>query len=212
MRKRKIWIGAAALAAGLALGACGGDEDPSVAADGEEASASGSSSTPEETESTDGAEDGADAEAFNDADVTFAQSMIVHHEMAIEMAQMAPTRAESQEVLDLAARIEAAQQPEIEMMTEWLESWGEEPSGMDMSGGEMGGMSEEQMAELKAASGAEFDRLFLENMIEHHGGAIEMAETEIAEGENPDAVGLAEKIVADQTAEIEEMQALLEQL
>lgn len=159
------------------------------------------------------------AAEYNDADVTFAQEMIPHHRQAIEMAALAGDRAGDAEVRRLAADIEAAQQPEIATMTGWLESWGEEvpEDGMDHAdmghGSEdaMGGMmSAEEMAELEQARGAEFDRLFLQMMVAHHEGALEMARTEQAEGENPDALKLAEKIEADQQAEIAEMQQLLE--
>lgn len=154
----------------------------------------------------------------NDADVTFAQQMIPHHQQAIEMTELAETRAESQEVKELAADIEAAQGPEIETMTGWLESWGEDVpdegmSGMDhgdMSSDEMTGMmSEEDMAELENASGTDFDQMFLTMMIEHHEGAIEMAQTEQADGEFPDATDMAEDIETAQTEEIQTMQALL---
>ena len=157
--------------------------------------------------------------AFNDADVTFAQQMIPHHEQAVEMAQMAQGRASSEEVLSLAEDIEAAQGPEIDTLQGWLETWGEEvpASGMehgDMghdSGGTMSGMmDEEQMSGLMAASGADWDQMFLEMMTEHHEGAIEMAEVEVDQGENPDAVALAEKIISDQQAEITQMQQLLQ--
>lgn len=154
----------------------------------------------------------------NDADVTFAQQMIPHHQQAIEMAELAETRAESQAVKDLAADIEAAQDPEIETMTGWLESWGEDVpadsmSGMDhadMSTDDMPGMmSEDDMADLEAPPGAEFDQMFLTMMIEHHEGAIEMARTEQADGEYADAIELAEAIETAQTEEIQTMQGLL---
>ena len=152
---------------------------------------------------------------FNDADVTFAQGMIVHHEGALEMAQMADGRAQDPRVLDLADRIEAAQDPEIQTMTGWLEDWGqptsaEKSEGMDMDGG-MGGMNMD-MSGLEAASGAEFDRMWLEMMTEHHRGAVDMAETEIADGQNADAIALAEQIVESQNAEIDEMETLLTEL
>ena len=155
--------------------------------------------------------------AFNDADVTFAQGMIPHHQQAIEMAQMAESRAEDSRVLDLASRIEAAQQPEIDTLTGWLEEWGAEDSGMegmDHGGMDHGGgmMSEEDMNALMAASGAEFDRLFLEQMIEHHTGAVEMAVTESAEGQNTDAIAMAGTIRDTQNAEIAEMRQLLTEL
>jgi uncharacterized protein (DUF305 family) len=103
-------------------------------------------------------------------------------------------------------------------MTGWLEDWDEPvPSGMDMDmgeGGSMGGMSgmmsEEQMGMLEAASGAEFDRLFLTMMREHHAGAITMAEQELEGGEFPEATELAQEIIDAQRAEIEEIDRLLE--
>jgi uncharacterized protein (DUF305 family) len=166
-----------------------------------------------------GNEDGADtAGGYNDADVTFAQEMIPHHQQAIEMAGLAESRAESEEVKELAADIEAAQGPEIETLTGWLESWGEDVpdegmSGMDhgdMSSGDMTGMmTDDEMADLEATSGAEFDQMFLTMMIEHHEGAIEMAQTEQSEGEFPAAVDMAKEIETTQAEEIQTMQDLL---
>ena len=179
----------------------------------------------------------------NAADLTFAQGMIVHHQGAIEMADLATDRAANTQVKELATRIKAAQDPEIQQMQTWLTAWGvamtgstaastadDGMGGMDhggMSGmgkeGDMsssaaagmsmpGMMSDAQMQQLTDASGAEFDRLFLEMMIMHHQGAIEMANTELAEGSNPDALALAESITTSQTAEITEMQQLLQNL
>jgi uncharacterized protein (DUF305 family) len=166
-----------------------------------------------------GNEDEADtAGGHNDADVTFAQEMIPHHQQAIEMAELAESRAESEEVKELAADIEAAQGPEIETMSGWLESWGEDVpdegmSGMDhgdMSSDDMTGMmTDDEMADLEATSGAGFDQMFLTMMIEHHEGAIEMAQTEQSEGEFPEAVAMAEEIEATQAEEIQTMQDLL---
>jgi uncharacterized protein (DUF305 family) len=154
--------------------------------------------------------------AHNDADVTFAQQMIPHHQQAIEMSELAETRAVSPEVKDLAADIKGAQDPEIETMTGWLENWGEnvpgtdEHGGHDMSSDDMPGMmSAEEMAEFESASGPAFDRMFLTMMIEHHEGAIDMAKTEQEDGEFPDAVALAEEIEKAQTAEIATMNELL---
>ena len=152
----------------------------------------------------------------NDADTQFAQLMIVHHEGAVEMADLAVERASAPEVKALAQRIQAAQGPEIELMTGWLTSWGEETShdmsmdGMDMGGMDMDGMSQsEVMDELADLDGAEFDQAFLERMVAHHQGAIEMSEQETAEGANPDAMALAGTIIDAQTAEITQMQDLL---
>ena len=159
-------------------------------------------------------DDAGTADGHNDADVTFAKEMIPHHQQAIEMAELAASRAESDDVKDLAADIEAAQGPEIETMTGWLESWGEDApdegmSGMDhgdMSSEDMGGMmTEDEMTELEATSGPDFDRMFLTMMIEHHEGAIEMAKTQQSEGEFPEAVAMAEDIETTQAEEIQTM-------
>ena len=196
---RKTLAAIALLAtAGLTLTACGEDPD--------DATSSTSS----------------DSAAFNEADVTFAQQMIPHHEQAIEMAQMAQGRASSEDVLGLAADIEAAQGPEIDTLQGWLKEWGEEVPSGEMSGmdhGDMGGdsggamsgmMDEDEMNDLRAASGADWDRMFLEMMIEHHEGAVEMAQVEVDQGEDPDAVAMARKIISDQQAEITQMRQLLE--
>lgn len=151
----------------------------------------------------------------NDADVEFAQQMIPHHEGALEMAKLATEKASDAKVKDLAGRIEAAQEPEIEQMKGWLEDWDESVDsggGMDMGGGSMSGMSKDDMSKLEAATGTEFDRMFLTSMVEHHKKAIEMAETEIADGQFADAVALAEQIKSSQEAEVTEMEAMLEQL
>jgi len=153
----------------------------------------------------------ASAEA-NQADITFAQEMIPHHEQAIEMAKLAPSRAEDEEVRKLAQQIEGAQDPEIKTMTGWLKEWGAEPGGMDHGdmGGEMPGMMTDQdMAELEKSNGAAFDRRFMEMMIKHHEGAIEMAKTELMDGENADAKKLAQDIIDAQQAEIATMNELL---
>jgi len=243
--------GAAALTAALAftLAACGGTTStatsasttPSTTSAGaatgtmmSEPMMSGSGSTMMSTTAA------AASSEHNAADLTFAQMMIVHHQGAIAMAELAADRAANTQVKDLAARIEAAQGPEIQQMQSWLTAWAAasgstaasttSDDGMDhggMSGmgkeGEMsssaatgmsmpGMMSDTQMQQLTDASGAEFDRLFLEMMIMHHQGAIEMANTELAEGSNPEALALAESITTSQTAEITEMQQLLQSL
>ncbi|PWJ52554.1 Uncharacterized conserved protein, DUF305 family [Quadrisphaera granulorum] len=152
----------------------------------------------------------------NDADIMFAQQMIVHHQGAVQMAMLAGDRAQDPAVRDLASRIQAAQTPEIAQMTGWLQAW-DAPETMEegsMGGHDMGsmGMSEEDMAALEGASGAEFDKLFLEQMTVHHQGAVDMAKTEQADGSNPQAIELAGTIVTSQTAEIAEMDQMLQTL
>ena len=234
----KTRLGVAAIAASLAfvLAACSGGSPSGAATSG----TTSGTTTARSTGSPASISASASATAtFNDADVAFAQMMIVHHQGAIQMADLAPSRAQNQDVLALAARIKAAQAPEIDQMTSWLTAWGAAaPSmmsgsatsgtgGMDHGGMDMGGttsaaessamsmpgmMSGDQMQQLESASGAAFDKMFLELMIVHHQGAVEMAETEIADGSNPEAVALAQKIKSDQTAEIAEIQALLQTL
>jgi uncharacterized protein (DUF305 family) len=156
------------------------------------------------------------AAPFNDADVMFAQMMIPHHEQAVEMAELAETRAADTEIKELAAKIKAAQDPEIQTMQGWLTAWGKPlPSeGMDhgMGHGMPGMMSEEDMKKLEDAKGKAFDRRFAELMIEHHEGAIEMARTEQSQGSHPEAKELAKTIESAQQAEIEQMQAILKRL
>ncbi len=199
---------AGGIALTLSLAACGnGETAPEEPAAGTAAE-----------ETTDSASQTEAEDVHNDADTMFAQMMIVHHEGAIEMADLAVEKADSEEVRSLAERISAAQGPEIEKMTSWLEAWGEETSpmgheGMDHGDMDMEGMSQEEaMAELESLSGAEFDQRFLELMIAHHRGAVDMAQEELDGGENPEALELAQKIIDDQQAEISEMEELLQGL
>ncbi|SOC46307.1 Uncharacterized conserved protein, DUF305 family [Blastococcus aggregatus] len=154
---------------------------------------------------------------FNDADVAFAREMIPHHRQAIAMAELAQGRAADPRVLDLAARIQAAQDPEIETMTGWLHDWDADAGHMDdsmggMDHGEGGMMSEGDMQALMAATGPEFDRLFLSGMIAHHQGAVRMATEEAENGRATEALALARSIDDSQNAEIAEMQQLLTEL
>ena len=155
------------------------------------------------------------ASEMDEADVEFAQGMIAHHEQAIEMAEIAldPAVGAGAAVTDLATRIRAAQDPEVELMTGWLTAAGE-PVAMDTSDGHdmssmEGMMTVEQMDALEAATGAEFDSMWLEMMIEHHAGAIAQSESVKADSSNPDVLALADQIIATQQAEIAEMEALL---
>ncbi|MCZ2811923.1 DUF305 domain-containing protein [Modestobacter sp. VKM Ac-2979] len=163
------------------------------------------------------AEQGAE---FNDTDVAFAQGMIPHHEGALMMSAVAIDRASDPRVVDLAERIEAGQDPEIDLMTAWLEEWGQpleesgSMGGMDHGSGDMGGMGMDGgmgMEEMPAA-GRDFGRMWLDAMIEHHEGAVEMARTEVEDGRNAEAVDLARSISEVQAQEIEEMRQLLTEL
>ena len=198
----------ALIASTLTLTGCSGDAVHEGMSDMTDSSSASSSAAGSESSTT-----------FNDADVAFAQGMLPHHRQAVEMAQLAADRAADPRVMDLAARIEAAQATEIQTLTEWLDAWGAEAAGstgMDhgrAGHGDSGGMmSTGDMADLANTSGADFDRMFVDMMLVHHRGAVQMAGTEIAEGEDPDAITMAENIRDSQTTEIAEMQQLLTEL
>ncbi len=196
--KRSLVLSLAAVTGALLLAACGGNDKGK-----DSDAAGGSASTPSAPASI-------QAATFNDADVTFAQMMIPHHQQALEMAKLAPGKASSPTVKELAAKIEAAQDPEITMMKSWLSAWGKPaPAGTDMGHGMPGMMSMDDMMKLQGATGPEFDKMFLQMMIHHHNGAIEMAEDEQAKGTNPDAKSLAERIASSQAAEVAQMTQLL---
>jgi uncharacterized protein (DUF305 family) len=163
----------------------------------------------------------ANGEEFNDADVAFATDMIPHHAQATEMVNMAMGRGLDPEVQAIADGILTTQTTEVETMVDWLTGWDQpipatsqdhaNAHGEDM-GVETdmpGMMSEEEMAELEAAQGEEFQTMWLEMMIEHHEGAIEMADIEVEDGKFADAVAMAKAIQSSQADEIDEMRALL---
>lgn len=158
------------------------------------------------------ASDSVDASQFSANDLMFAAMMIPHHQQAVKMSNLALERSTNPELLALAKQIKAAQQPEIEQMQAWLDQSGSTSMSSMMAGhdhGTMGGMLDDsQMAALAAATGTEFDRLYLEGMIAHHQGAIEMAAM-VASSANPQARALGEAIISSQTAEIATMRELL---
>jgi uncharacterized protein (DUF305 family) len=166
-------------------------------------------------------------DVFNDADVSFATDMIPHHAQALVMVDMAQGRDLSPAMQQLTADIQAAQGPEIEQMVGWLNDWGKPvpetmrdhvnaedhgTSGHDMgddSSDMPGMMTDEEMEHLKAAQGQDFETMWLEMMIEHHEGAIEMSQDEQADGVFQPATDLAESIETSQQTEIELMNELL---
>ncbi|MET9514345.1 DUF305 domain-containing protein [Streptomyces sp. NPDC002994] len=201
MIRRAAAVAAAATAA-VALAACGGGNDSSAGHDGHDKTSSPSASA------------SAQHGEQNAADVAFAKGMIPHHRQAVEMAELAETRAQSAEVKKLAAEIKKAQDPEIKTLSGWLTSWGEDVPTEDESaehgGHSMSGMmTPEEMDELEKSSGAAFDTAFMEMMIKHHEGAIEMAETEQSDGAYQPAKDMAGDIIASQSAEITRMNKLL---
>ena len=150
----------------------------------------------------------------NAEDVMFAQMMIPHHEQALELAALVPDRSSNPEVIALAAKISAEQQPEIGAMKALLLQWEVDPNtsahGSGHDGMAVEGMVDDAtMAKLDSLKGAEFDTLWLQAMINHHRGAIARAESEIADGRSADMITMATTMVATQQAEIDQMTPIL---
>ena len=197
-------LAALVAAAALALSACG-------SGDGSASDGSAGPSIPASA-------------AFNDADVAFATDMIPHHAQALTMVDLTRGRTLDPQFERLAQQILDAQGPEIETMKSWLVDWDQpvpETSRDHLnadSGGAMAGMdnqdmpgmmSDAELADLDHAKGADFEDMWLQMMIQHHEGAIEMARTEQSDGEYPAAVSLARDIETAQEAEITQMKAML---
>lgn len=193
----RIAVLLAAVAAALFLSSCGG---------------SSSDGSANQT-TTDGPVITGAPAGYNADDVAFATNMIPHHQQAVEMSTMVPDRSTNAELIALAQQISAAQQPEIDVMKVFLVQWNENPetsSGHGGHGNTMTGMVDAAtMTKLQSLNGAEFDKLWLESMISHHQGAIEMAKAELANGDNVDAKSLAQNIVTTQEAEIGQMKQML---
>lgn len=210
----------AATASLLVLTACGSDD--------------GQHHTTPEASSSAGEHGQHGRHGHNAADVDFASEMIPHHRQAVEMAELAGTRASSAKVKELSEKIEKAQAPEIRTMTGWLKAWDEKVpaeddsmTGMDHGGGheehgdgheDHGGsgtsqmpgmMSAEQLDGLKKSKGRDFDRSFLTMMVDHHKGAVTMATAEKKGGTYGPAKRLADAVIAAQSKEISEMNKLL---
>ncbi|WP_241974639.1 DUF305 domain-containing protein [Cryobacterium mannosilyticum] len=183
----------AAIATALTLTACSGATSGSGPTSGQSSTADASAAT------------------FSTADIEFAQMMIPHHEQAVEMSEgMLAKHGVDPRVTKLATTIKAAQAPEIVRLKSWLTDWNataDSMSGMDHSNDGM--MSDADMMTLDNADGADADRIFLEQMVMHHEGAIAMARTELDKGTNADARELASAIVSSQTEEIAVMTSLL---
>ncbi|HEY0023749.1 MAG TPA: DUF305 domain-containing protein [Longimicrobium sp.] len=196
---------AASLAAAI-LAACG----PAVSA-GPPRSAPPAAPVQPTTQAT-----GAAARAYSEADVRFLQMMIPHHAQALEMTALVPSRSTRQDVRLTAQRIDLSQQDEIAMMQRWLRARRVEAQAEHQHGAghaHMPGMlTPQEMERLRAASGAEFDRLFLEYMIRHHEGALAMVAELFATpgaGQEPELFSMASEVDSDQRMEIARMRAML---
>ena len=149
--------------------------------------------------------------APSDADVSFTQNMIPHHQQAIEMAKLVDTHTDRPELRQLADSIVSSQSQEITQMEGWLRSWGKPTTPSAGHGGhgdtEMPGMmSEAEMRQLMESTGTDFDLAFVEMMAAHHQGAIDMANTELLDGSLPEVTRLAQQIVDTQQNEIDQLQ------
>ena len=222
---------AAIAAAALALSGCAGDGDDTTAATETSAGAATSQTAAGETGATTATDEDGEHSA---ADVMFSRMMIPHHLQAIEMSDIILAKDDvPADVRTMAEEIKAAQGPEIEQMRQWLEQWGVPGGpqggpwmGEDMpghGGGHMGGreddadampmmdgmLSAREIQELSDAQGPDAARLFLEQMIAHHEGAIDMAEDEVSDGTYPPTVELARTILETQQREIDEMRGMI---
>jgi uncharacterized protein (DUF305 family) len=157
---------------------------------------------------------------YTEADVKFMQGMISHHAQALEMTALIPSRSASEDLSKLGHRIEVSQADEIEMMQEWLRVRGQHVTDIHAHHAHgatlMPGMlTKEEMDRLAQARGALFDRLFLELMIKHHRGALVMVEDLLSHpggAQDSDIFTFTTNITADQSMEIDRMNAMLAQL
>lgn len=164
------------------------------------------------------------------ADITFMQGMIHHHAQALDMTDLLDQRSQDPDMKKLALRIHVSQTDEIKMMQRWLQTRGQtapDPrahamagmagmDGMDMDHAVMmpGMLTTAEMTRLAAATGPDFDRLFLEGMIQHHGGALTMVKTLFATrgaGQQSEIFAFASDVEADQQMEIDRMSAMLKE-
>ena len=157
---------------------------------------------------------------FTAADVKFMQDMIHHHAQALDMTALIASRTDLDKMKLLGQRIEISQSDEIKMMQRWLEVRGQQAPGMHdhhMAGATLmpGMLTPEEMDQLAAAKGAEFDRLWLQGMIKHHDGALLMVDqlfSTAGAGQESEVFAFASDVIADQKAEIDRMAAMLEEL
>lgn len=213
MKRPSRRILAAGLATTLAVAACGGARP---AGSGDAPGAAGVQPAPAPGVA------GAHRD-YTAADVRFVQRMLAHHAQALAMTALVPGRTSRADIRLLSERIEVSQRSEISLMRDWLRERGETVPGPDAHGAHHGAagdsslmpgmLTSREMARLAAAEGAEFERLFLELMIRHHEGALEMVAALFATpgaGEEPEIFRLASDVDADQRAEIRRLREMLD--
>lgn len=150
---------------------------------------------------------------YNADDVAFTGNMIRHDQQGIDMSALVPDRSTDTNVIAFAAKSASALQSNMATLRVLLVQWNENPDAKTGNGGHgntMKGMADPAtVVKLASLHGSEFDTLWLQSMISRHEGAIEMANAEIANGKNVDAIGLAKQIVSVQGAEIGSMRQML---
>ena len=134
---------------------------------------------------------------------SFAEAMIPHHQQAIDISQFAPLNTTNPEILAFAAKIYSTQGPEIEKMSTWLNG-----KSVDYTMTMDGMLSTTQVNTLRGAKEADFDQLYAQYMIQHHEGAVKMAADAIGL-DDPELTDFANQIIVTQSAEIEELMALV---
>ncbi|WP_163376041.1 DUF305 domain-containing protein [Dietzia sp. Alg238-R159] len=226
MTRTTLLVSAAVTASALALTACsGGGDDTATAAAPAGTSADASAESGTNAPADPGADAPADEGERSAADVMFVRMMIPHHEQAIEMSDIILAKSDiPADTTALAEKIKAEQGPEIDQMTTWLDQWGQPPGprdghrghgggGMPVMGNDMsmmdGMLSADELQQLFDAEGTDAARLYLEQMIAHHEGAIDMAQGEVADGTYPPTVALARSIIDTQQQEIARMREML---
>ena len=210
----ELWRPAAVLACALVAASCrtGGGPGPQIVQPG----------APGKGSRVISAEEAADRSRVQHtaADIRFMQGMIGHHAQALEMTALVGERTQRADIRTLALRIEQSQADEIEMMHEWLRRRGAplpDPHAHHAPGATLmpGMLTSADMNRLRAATGPEFDRLFLALMIKHHEGALTMVEELFSQpgaGQESEIFAFASDVDADQRMEIARMAAMLKEL
>jgi len=195
--RRWLLFGVAGLAALVTITACSSSGNKSAT---NSTSATGSTTTPA-------------ASAHNQADVTFAQSGIPHHEQAIPMSDtILGKQGIDPRVIQLATQFKADQGPELQQMHSWLSQWGQPTLTMNPGMAMPGMLPDQDITALQNAQGVDATKKFLTEMIECHEGTIAMAEDEIKDGQYPPAVALAHQISTREQQENTTMQGILDSL
>ncbi|ANZ38035.1 hypothetical protein BBK82_20205 [Lentzea guizhouensis] len=190
----------------LALAGCGGGD--AVVPEGQQQQAHGHGAA------TSTAPPPAATARFNDADVMFAQMMVAHLQQGIDLAVVAKAMATGPKVKELAGAVDSTQREELEMLKGWLKLWGkpEQPSSDPNVHAAHGGMpllDAKVISDVKDRSKEEFDLAYLNLMTGHQGGAVEMAQTELKDGSNPETTAYAQRVRDSRSGQIQQMLTLI---